>query len=130
VPPLPSAQRCFDLGRTLGAAVASWPDDLRVVVMGSGSFSLEVLGPLMAPGKSDGVPDPAWAQRICTLMEQGGTDTLIAEATPAQLAKAGNVGGEVLNWIAMLGALGGKPGPANYVMPQLANGHAYAVWEG
>ena len=34
---------------------------LRVVVMGSGSFSLEVAGPRMAPGRTDGVPDPDWA---------------------------------------------------------------------
>jgi len=128
VPPLPSAQRCFDLGRTIGEAIASWPEDLRVAVMGSGSFSLDVFGPLMAPGRSDGVPDPQWAERICKLMEDGSTDTLLDEATPRQLAKAGNVGGEVLNWIAMLGAIG--PRPAKYLMPQMSQGHAYGLWEG
>jgi hypothetical protein len=128
VPPLPSARRCFELGRTIGEAVASWPENLRVVMMGSGSFSLDVFGPLMAPGRSDGVPDPAWAERICALMEDGSADTLLEEATPARFAKAGNVSGEVLNWIAMLGAVGGRP--ASYLLPQLAQGHAYGLWEG
>src|ERR1700757_1518644 len=39
VPPLPSAQRCFALGQAVGRAIAAWPQPLRVVVMGSGSFS-------------------------------------------------------------------------------------------
>ena len=33
---------------------------------------------------------------------------LVAEATPEQLHKAGNVGGEILNWIAMLPSVGGR----------------------
>ena len=60
VPPLPSAQRCYALGQAVGRAIEAWPENKRVVVMGSGSFSLEVGGPRMAPGRSDGVPDPDW----------------------------------------------------------------------
>ena len=42
------------------------------------------------------------------------------------MLKAGNVGGELLNWIAMLGAIGNhKP---DYIAPQMQNGHAYGVW--
>jgi gallate dioxygenase len=126
VPPLPSAQRCHALGRAVGAAIASWPDSLRVVIMGSGSFSLEVAGPRMAPGRTDGVPDPDWAWRIIKLMEEQQVDRLIGEATERQLLKAGNVGGEVLNWIAMLGAIGNRK--PSYIAPQMQNGHAYGVW--
>ena len=42
------------------------------------------------------------------------------------MLKAGNVGGELLNWIAMLGAIGNRK--PNYIAPQMANGHAYGVW--
>jgi hypothetical protein len=80
----------------------------------------------MAPGRSDGVPDPDWAMRVIKLIEQQQIDTLMREATPHQLLKAGNVGGELLNWIAMLGAIGNRK--PNYVAPQMANGHAYGVW--
>jgi aromatic ring-opening dioxygenase catalytic subunit (LigB family) len=126
VPPLPSAQRCHALGQAVGRAIASWPASLRVVVMGSGSFSLEVAGPRMAPGRTDGVPDPDWAWRVIKLMEEQQIDTLLAEATQHQLLKAGNVGGELLNWIAMLGAIGDRK--PNYIAPQMQNGHAYGVW--
>jgi gallate dioxygenase len=51
---------------------------------------------------------------------------LIAEATEHQLLKAGNVGGELLNWIAMLGAIGNRR--PTFVAPQLQNGHAYGIW--
>ena len=124
--PLPSAQRCFALGEAVARAIRSFPERLRVAVLGSGSFSLEVFGPRIAPGKSDGVPDPAWARRACTLIADGAYATLIAESTSQQLHKAGNVGGEILNWIAMLAAVDGqKP---KFVTPQLDQGHAYAAW--
>jgi gallate dioxygenase len=126
IPPLPSARRCYDLGVTVKRAIESWPDKLRVVVIGSGSFSLEVFGPRIAPGKSDGVPDPDWAKRVCVLLEQGATETLLAEATSEQMLRAGNVGGELLDWIAMLGAVGARR--PKFVTPQMEQGHAYAAW--
>jgi aromatic ring-opening dioxygenase catalytic subunit (LigB family) len=128
VPPLPSAKRCYDLGVAIKRAIESWPEGLRVVVIGSGSFSLEVFGPRIAPGKSDGVPDPDWAKRVCTLLEQGAIPTLLNEATQDQMLRAGNVGGELLDWIAMLGAVGEKR--PKFVTPQMEQGHAYAAWHG
>jgi aromatic ring-opening dioxygenase catalytic subunit (LigB family) len=126
LPPLPPARRCYALGQAVARAIASWPATLRVVIMGSGSFSLEVAGPRMAPGRTDGVPDPDWALRVIKYLEEQQIEKLISEATPHQLLKAGNVGGELLNWVAMLGAIGDcKP---NYVAPQMQNGHAYGVW--
>ena len=126
VPPLPTAQRCHTLGRAVGRAIESWPASLRVVIMGSGSFSLEVGGPRMAPGRSDGVPDPDWAMQVINYLDEQKIDQLIAKSTQHQLLKAGNVGGELLNWIAMLGAIGNRK--PSYVTPQIQNGHAYAVW--
>jgi gallate dioxygenase len=126
LPPLPRAARCYALGQAVARAIEAWGEPLRVVIMGSGSFSLEVGGPRMAPGRSDGVPDPDWAMRVINLLEAQQTERLIAEATEHQLLKAGNVGGELLNWIAMLGAIGNRK--PNYVAPQMQNGHAYGVW--
>jgi gallate dioxygenase len=126
LPPLPSAARCHALGQAVARAIEAWPEQKRVVIMGSGSFSLEVGGPRMAPGRSDGVPDPDWAMRVIRLLEAQQTDQLIAEATEHQMLKAGNVGGELLNWIAMLGAIGDRR--PYYIRPQMQNGHAYGVW--
>jgi aromatic ring-opening dioxygenase catalytic subunit (LigB family) len=126
VPPLPPAQRCYALGQAVARAIEAWPAPLRVVVMGSGSFSLEVGGPRMAASRSDGVPDPDWAARVIKLLEEQKIDQLIAESTQHRMLKAGNVGGELLNWIAMLGAIGNRK--PTYVAPQMQNGHAYGVW--
>jgi hypothetical protein len=128
VPPLPPAQRCYELGVSVRRAIESWPEPLRVVVIGSGSFSLEVFGPRIAPGKADGVPDPDWVQRVCTLIEQGAVQTLIGEATEKRLLRAGNVAGELLDWIAMLGTVGdARP---KFITPHGPQGHAYAAWNG
>lgn len=126
VPPLPSARRCYELGGTLRAVIKSWPNSLRVVAIASGSISLEVWGPRLRIGSGDGVPDPEWVTRVCGLLQTGDAETLIEEATPEKFRAAGNVAGELLNWIAMLGTIGVRP--ARSVIPQMANGHAYAVW--
>jgi Catalytic LigB subunit of aromatic ring-opening dioxygenase len=126
--PLPSAQRCYELGKIVRRAIETWPKPLRVVTMGSGSFSLEVWGPRIAPGRSDGVPDPAWAARVCEHLNAARVPALIKESTEAQMLKAGNVGGEILNWIAMLGTIDARP--PTMLTPQMQNGHAYAVWRG
>src|SRR5438270_13537883 len=43
--PPPTGKRCFDLGRAIRKAVASYPDDLRVVVFGTGGMSHQISGP-------------------------------------------------------------------------------------
>jgi hypothetical protein len=63
--PLPSSQRCFDLGIEIRKAIETWPEPLRVAVIGTGSFSLEVFGPRIEPGRTDGVPDPGWVNEVC-----------------------------------------------------------------
>jgi hypothetical protein len=42
------------------------------------------------------------------------------------MLRAGNVGGELLDWIAMLGAVGERR--PTFVTPQMEQGHAYAAW--
>ena len=128
VPPLPSARRCYELGRAVRRAIESFPEKLRVVTMGSGSISLEVWGPRLKIGFGDGVPDPDWVARVCGLLKDGDIETLIEESTPARFQKAGNVAGELLNWIAMLGTIDAQP--AKSLTPQMQNGHAYALWRG
>jgi protocatechuate 4,5-dioxygenase beta chain len=125
VPPLPLAARCAALGRTVAAAVRAAPGDRRVALVASGSFSLDVGGPHLDQGRIFGVPDPGWAARVLGYLAQGDLDGLIAAATPSQLAAAGNVGGELLNWIAVAAAAGGRPG---MLEAQEQFGHAYAWW--
>ena len=51
---------------------------------------------------------------------------LLEEATTERMHSAGNIGGELLNWIAMLGAIG--PRRPRFMEAQLDHGHAYGVW--
>ena len=125
-PPLPSAQRCLALGRAVGDAIADWPANKRVAVVGSGSFSLEIGGPKIPLGERAGTPDPQWARHVQDHLEHGRVDDLVEESTPARLAQAGNIGGELLNWIAMLGVVGDRK--PNFIAPEIEHGHAYAAW--
>jgi aromatic ring-opening dioxygenase catalytic subunit (LigB family) len=128
VPPLPPARRCFELGRCARRAIEAWREPLRVVTMGSGSFSLDVHGTRTRPGAASGVPDPQWAERIQRHIERNTIPDLLQESTPQQMRRAGNVAGELLNWIAMLGTA--EDQRLRWIKPQPAQGHAYAVWTG
>jgi aromatic ring-opening dioxygenase catalytic subunit (LigB family) len=126
-PPLPTARRCFALGEAVRAAIESWPQQLRVAVIGSGSFSLEIGGPKIPPGnRAAGTPDPQWSQHVQDLLAQVRIDDLIAESTTARMLQAGNIGGELLNWIAMLGVIGARK-PVT-MLPQHDHGQAFAAW--
>lgn len=126
VAPVIAAERARRLGTALAAVVAAQPQDLRVGVLATGSFSLEVGGPRIEPGQPWGVPDPGWAARVVDLLGAGDLDRLVAEATPERIAGAGNAAAEVLDWIAMA-AMVGAPKPSVF-RAQLAFGHAYGVF--
>ena len=113
--------------RRSSRAIASWPAPLRVVVMGSGSFSLEVAGPRMAPHRTDGVPDPDWALRIIKLMEEQQIDKLISRGHAASVPQ----GRQCRRRIAQLDRDARRhrqPQARLTSPPQMQNGHAYGVW--
>jgi catalytic LigB subunit of aromatic ring-opening dioxygenase len=126
VPPLPLARRCFALGETVRDAIGAWPESLRVAILASGSLSLDIGGPLAPHGQIAGVADPAWVDEILEYLRRAEHNDLLNAATADRLARAGNIGGELLNWIAMLGALGPrKPVLAEKLM---AHGDGFAAW--
>jgi protocatechuate 4,5-dioxygenase beta chain len=125
-PPIPGAKRCFALGEMVRAAVSTWPEKTRVAVIASGSFSLEVGGPRIRHGQRTSVPDVEWAKRVQSHMKAARIDDLLEEATTARMLRAGNVGGELLNWIALLGVVG--PRKPRFMQPQLDHGHAFGAW--
>jgi len=125
-PPLPLSKRCHALGRMVRAAIAQWPHDMRVAVLASGSFSLEIGGPKIPHGQRAGTPDPEWAKRVQAHMQAARIDELLEEATSSRMLRAGNVGGELLNWIAMLGVIGNRK--PRFIEPQIEHGHAYGAW--
>jgi protocatechuate 4,5-dioxygenase beta chain len=125
-PPLPSSRRCHALGKTVAAAIEHWPHDKRVAVIGSGSFSLEIGGPRIPLGERAGTPDPEWAMHVQDHIQHSRIGDLVEEATGERLARAGNIAGELLNWIAMLAVVGDRK-PV-FIAPEVDHGHAYAAW--
>ncbi|PKO60149.1 MAG: protocatechuate 3,4-dioxygenase [Betaproteobacteria bacterium HGW-Betaproteobacteria-19] len=110
--PLPSARRCYKMGKALGEAIASWDDDLRVVIIGSGGLSHQLDGKRAGFMNKDFdlafmeslIADPEWVTQY--------SNEDIVE-------KAGTQGVELLMWLATRAAL---PGPvrkvhANYHIP-------------
>lgn len=124
--PLPLAERVHAFGRMIGSAIRGHGEDLRVAVMASGSFSLEIGGPRIPLNERSGVPDRAWVARIVECMKNHRVRDLIEEATPLRMARAGNAGGELLNWIAMLGVIGDRV--PDILLPQ-PHGHAFGIWK-
>jgi aromatic ring-opening dioxygenase catalytic subunit (LigB family) len=124
--PLPSARRCYALGETVRAAIEQWLQPLRVVIVASGAVSLDVHGTKIDPGAMVGVPDPHWVERVYQHLEHNAISELLDEMTPEQLHRAGNVSGEFLNWVAMLGAA--KRGAPTWSELVTEEGYIYAVW--
>ena len=99
--PIPSAKRCFALGEAIGRAVASWPGNERVVVLGTGGLSHQLDGERAGfinknfdlKFMDSMVNDPTWATQFNShqLVEQTGTQ-----------------GVELLVWLATRGALGAQ----------------------
>ena len=96
--PLPTAMRCYKLGRAVRRAIQSYPEDLKVVVVGTGGLSHQI------HGERTGFNDTQWDREFLELIEHD----------PVQLARLRHVdlierGGaesvEVIMWLAMRGAL-------------------------
>jgi protocatechuate 4,5-dioxygenase, beta chain len=98
--PLPSPKRCFALGQAVGRALASWQQDARILVMGTGGLSHQLDGtragfinkPFDLMCMDALVNDPASLTRFSTL-------DIVREA--------GAQGTELLAWIAARAALPG-----------------------
>jgi protocatechuate 4,5-dioxygenase, beta chain len=81
--PLPSAARCYRFGQAIGRAIASYPSDARVVVIGTGGLSHQLDGERAGfiNKEFDGkfmaslIADPSWATQYSTveLVEQTGS---------------------------------------------------------
>jgi aromatic ring-opening dioxygenase catalytic subunit (LigB family) len=129
--PIPRSSRAFALGQMIGGMVAGMPADRRVAVVSSGSVSHEVGGPRIQEKAPWGVPDPGWLASVAGYLQAGDPEPLLAAATTARMFAAGDVAGELLNLIALLGA-GGVSG-AGLVPAHLETdpfyGHAFAAWE-
>jgi protocatechuate 4,5-dioxygenase beta chain len=96
--PVPSARRCLALGRALGKAVESYPEDLRVLILGTGGMSHQLQGE--RAGLIDVDFDLETMDRIADDPEW------LTQFTNAELMeRSGTEGIETIMWLVMRGAL-------------------------
>lgn len=125
-PPLPPATRFFTVGETLRQLIEAVPLDLRVAIVSSGHFAVEVGGPNFGDGTS---PDPAFDKRMMELITAGDADTIVREATFDRLVEAGNVTPGFLNYVMLLGLANGVPPRATVLrFPKQTAATYYMEW--
>jgi protocatechuate 4,5-dioxygenase, beta chain len=97
--PLPSARRCYQLGQAIGRAIASYPQDLRVVMIGTGGLSHQLDGERAGFINKEFdrefmeslTKDPTWVTRYSTV---------------ELVEKTGSQGIELILWLTARAALG------------------------
>jgi len=97
--PTPSAQRCFDLGRAIGRAVATFPGGARVGVVGTGGMSHQLQG--KRAGHINSEFDRMFLTEIVDKPQR-----LTALSNAELIREAGSEGAELVMWLVMRGALG------------------------
>ena len=99
--PIPTARRCFALGRSLRKAIQSFPEDLKVAIVGSGGLSHQV------SGERAGFNNTDWDMEFLELLEKD--PEKLTKLSVADYAKLGGIeGAEVVMWLVMRGALTSK----------------------
>jgi gallate dioxygenase len=96
--PLPTAMRCYRLGQALRRAIESYPEDLSVVVVGTGGLSHQI------HGERTGYNDTNWDMRFIDLIENDPL-TLARMKHVDYIRLGGAESVEVIMWLAMRGAL-------------------------
>lgn len=96
--PVPSARRCLDLGRALRRAVESYPEDLRVVVLGTGGMSHQL------QGERAGLIDVDFDLE-CMDKIANDPEWMTQFSNAEIMRRAGTEGIETIMWLVMRGAL-------------------------
>lgn len=112
--PVPSGQRCFNLGKAIARAVQSYDGDLNIHIWGTGGMSHQLQG--ARAGLINREWDNAWLDQLIA-------HPAAAAATPHidYVREAGSEGIELVMWLIARGAMadcadgagGGHPGAAN-----------------
>jgi protocatechuate 4,5-dioxygenase, beta chain len=99
--PLPSATRCFKLGQAIGRAIESYPEDLKVVIVGTGGLSHQLDGERAGFINKD-------FDLMCLDKLVSDPQALTRYTNKHLVELAGTQGVELLMWIATRGALLGN----------------------
>jgi protocatechuate 4,5-dioxygenase beta chain len=121
--PLPKPARCYKLGQAIRKAIESYPEDLKVAMVGTGGLSHQMIG------ERAGFNDEKWDREFLDLIEKD--PERLARMTIDDFARlGGNEGAEVIMWLIMRGALrkDAKKLHQNYYLP-MTTAMAVALFE-
>jgi len=104
--PLPSLARCLKLGRSIGRAIETYQQDLRVVVIGTGGLSHQL------DGKRAGFINKEFDE-LCLEKIVADPEALTRYTIHDWVEQSGSQGVEFLNWMAMRGAMMGRVSELN-----------------
>jgi protocatechuate 4,5-dioxygenase beta chain len=99
--PPPTGKRCFDLGRAIAKAVKSYPEDLKVVVYGTGGMSHQL------HGERAGLINQEWDKKFMDGLAPN-PERLTRIPFIEYVRETGAEGIEMVMWLIMRGALGDK----------------------
>ena len=99
--PLPSPRRCYRLGQHLRKAILSFPEDLKVAVVGTGGLSHQLIG------ERAGFNNEAWDREFLDLIDRD-PERLAGMTIEDFMRLGGNEGAEIIMWLIMRGALGAQ----------------------
>jgi protocatechuate 4,5-dioxygenase beta chain len=126
VQPMPSPQRCFEVGGVIARAVRDDASNKRVVIMATGGLSHDPGGPKYFQ------VDEAFDRWFLDIMCSRDTGRILREVTIERMLAAGEAGTpELLAWIVALGAAGGRPARATFYEPTVVFrcGTGAIVWD-
>jgi gallate dioxygenase len=99
--PLPTPARCYKLGQAVRRAIESFPEDLSVVVVGTGGLSHQI------HGERTGFNNLEWDEEFLRLIVDQ-PESLTALRHADYIRRGGAESVEVIMWLAMRGALDDK----------------------
>lgn len=99
--PAPTGNRCYQLGKAIRRAIDSYPEDLNVMIFGTGGMSHQL------QAERAGLINPDWDRRFLDMMA---TDPVAASQIThlEYLRETGSEGIEMVMWLVMRGALDDK----------------------
>jgi protocatechuate 4,5-dioxygenase beta chain len=121
--PLPTPRRCYKLGQAIGRAIRSYPEDLKVAMVGTGGLSHQMIG------ERAGFNDEKWDREFLDLIDRD-PERLASMTIDDFVRLGGNEGAEVIMWLIMRGALDerAKKTHQNYYLP-MTTAMAVALFE-
>jgi protocatechuate 4,5-dioxygenase beta chain len=100
--PLPTPARCEAFGAAIGRGIRSWGEERRVVVIGSGGLSHQL------EGERAGFINREYDVACLDALASDNRSTITSHSIPELVELAGSQGVEIINWVAMRGAIGGQ----------------------